>query len=398
MRRVFHPLLVCAYLVVAGLPVFAMLAEIEPRPLEGAFPPAPSPTLTLAGVRSEQYQTQLVQWFEGSLGLRALSVRLDNTLLYHVFGETKFDSHVRIGSDDFLFERDDITYYNRSGAQLPAARDFDKLADDIARLQAVLRARGKSLVPLFVPSKTTFYPDKVPPLWTRDIGQPRPSTERLYLTMKRALDARGVVYVDGIELLLGSAAPRDLLWGRQARHFSAYAGCLLVHAALARHAELTRTPPLDYPCVPELGRAHRAHPDVDLFRLLNAWRADRDWTGRNVDHTPVPNRPAPHAPRTMWIATSFGWVMTDEGARSGRLPETHLAYYNGTLFDMGRGYSYPIKAFDDTWNAAFPTRDLYVLELFETYLAPSNYFIADAVGALLTAFEPAPGARSAPPR
>jgi hypothetical protein len=80
-QAALDPLLVCAYLVVAGLPVFAMLAELEPRPLEGAFPPAPAPTLTLAGVRSEQYQTQLVQWFEGSLGLRALSVRLGGTSL-----------------------------------------------------------------------------------------------------------------------------------------------------------------------------------------------------------------------------------------------------------------------------------------------------------------------------
>ncbi len=390
MRRLLDLVLICVYLAIAVLPVLAMKTRIPDRHVEGAFVAAPRPKLSLGGLRKERYQTQLVQWFERHLGLRGWSVWIDNTVLYHAFGETKWDSNVKVGRDGMLFERDDISYFNKSGAMLPGPRDFDRFAGDIARLQALLRARGKALVPLFVPSKTTIYPDQVSPLWTRELGDPRPSTERVYLAMKRALEAREVVFVDGIELLRASKAPRDVLWGRQARHFSGYAGCLCLREILARHAELTGTPQVDYPCVLR-SRPGRDHPDLDLYRLLNAWGVPRDPLLHDADPGPLPRRPEPHAPRTLWISSSFGWVMVNDALQSQRLPKLHLAYYNSTLYEDGAAPR-TFQAFDDAWNAVFPTPDLYVLELFETYLGPSNYFGVDAVHALLTAFgrEPAP--------
>ena len=393
MRRLLDAALDCAYLAIAAQPGIAMVAPIRDHRLEGVVAPAPRPELSLSAVRTEAYQAQLTQWFEGTLGLRAWSIWLDNTLLYHAFAETKGDSHVRIGRGGMLFERDDISYFNKSEAALPAAPEFDRFADDIARLQAVMRARGKSLVPLFVPSKTTFYPDQVSPPWTRDVGQPRPSTARVYLAMKRALLARNVVFVDGIELLATSDAPREALWGRQARHFSSYASCLCVRAILARHAELTATPPIDYPCAQLWWPAGRRHSDLDLYRLLNTWGVPRGLVASEADHGPPPARPAPHAPRAMWISSSFGWGMASDAHGSRRLPEVHIDYYNSTVHDSATGESFPVVPFDARWNELFPTRDLYVLELFETYLGPTHYFGSDAVAALLAAFERAPRAR-----
>jgi hypothetical protein len=392
MRRLADRLLVCLYVALATVPAFAMWMRIKDHRLEGALAPAPLPELTLASVRSEDYQTKFTGWFEGRLGLRAWSIWIDNTLLYHLFGETKWGSHVQVGRDGMLFERDDITYFNKSGPLLPQPKNIEQLADDIARLQTLLRANGKALVPIFIPSKTTFYRDKVPALWTRALGDPRPSTEHVYLAMKRALAARGIVFVDGIEMLAKSPAPRDALWGRDARHFSNYAGCLCVRATLERYAELTGTPKIDYPCVEQRHRANRAHADLDLFRLLNAWGVPRDPVARDVDHAPLPERPASYAPRTMWISSSFGWVMMGDAAASHQFPQLHIAYYNRTLFEVD-GPSFEIVPFDDKWNAVFPTRDLYVLELNETYLTPGSFFGGDAVRDLIKALESAPRGR-----
>jgi hypothetical protein len=391
MRRLTDRLLVCVYMALAALPVLAMTAHIKDHRLEGSFPPAPPPKLAFGAVRSEAYQHQLTGWFEGSLGLRAWSIWMDNTLLYHAFGETKWGSHVQIGHGGMLFERDDITFFNKSDAMLPAPADVERLADDIAKLQALLRARGKALVPIFVPSKTTFYRASVPALWTRDLGDPRPSTQRIYQGLKHALEARRATFVDGIELLQTSPEPRDVLWGRDARHFSNYAGCLCVRATLERYAQLTATPPIEYPCNKAFAHAKRTHSDLDLFRLLNAWGVPRDPIGRDVDHAPYPERPAPHAPRVMWISSSFGWVMMGDAELSRRLPQLHIDYYNRTVFEPAAGASFEVKPFDESWNKVFPTRELYVLELNETYVtpgsAPGSFFGADAVASLLTAFE-----------
>lgn len=392
MRRAADAVLVCVYLALAALPAIAMKARIADHALNGVLPRAPYPRPTLTGVRSEQYQAQLTQWLERKLGLRAWSIWIDNTILYHAFGETKGGSNVKVGRGGMLFERDDIAYFDKNGELLPDPRDLDRLAADIARLEALLRARGKAIVPVFVPSKTSLYPDRVSPPWTRDLGAPRPSTEHVYLAMKRALVAHGVAFVDGIELLRAAPAPRDALWGRQARHFSGYAGCLCVRAALARYAELTGTPPVDYPCVQRWEPMAEDHGDLDLYRLLNAWGVPRDPRVSSADHGPRPARPAPQAPRTLWIASSFGWVTFGDAVRSGRLPEIHLDYYNSTVHDA-EGGELPVHAFDARWNELFPTRDLYVLELFETYLGPPHYFAADVVAALLEAFERPPAAR-----
>ena len=390
--------MVCLYMAFAVLPVAAKLQSWKDHRLDGSLQPAPPVELSYANVHGEAYQTRLTQWFELTMGFRNWAIWIDNTLLYHVFRETKWGSLVAIGRDDMLFERDDINYFNKSGSDLPDPRDIDKLADQILALQQRLAHEHRALVPLFVPSKTTFYRDKVPALWTRDLGDPRPSSERVYLAMKRALDARRVVYADGIDLLAHAPASRDVLWGASARHFSSYAGCLCVRAALQRYSELTATAPVDYPCEPELAPAKRTHADLDLFRLANAWGVPRDPIGREVKHPPpAAGTGEQRGLRAMWISSSFGWVMMADAARSSRFEQLHMNYYNNTVYGPSSGAVFDPKQRDEQWRALVLTRDLYILELNETYLTPGNFFGADAIAAIAAELGTAPAAGNARP-
>ncbi|MBA3541529.1 MAG: hypothetical protein H0T79_18090 [Deltaproteobacteria bacterium] len=387
MRPIFNRILVGLYLALALVPVTAMLLKVKDHRLDGTFPPGPRPALTVAAVLDDSFQTKLTTWFETSFGLRAWAVWIDNSILYHLFAETRFGSRVALGTDGTLFEGDDINYFNASAAQLPSADHVAALADRIANLQARLRAHGRAFIPVFVPSKTTFYRDKVPALWTRDLGDPRPGTRLVHHAIRDALEARHVTYVDGIDLLTTSTESRDLLWGPGARHFSNYAGCLVVRATLAAYARVTATPPIEYPCIADVKRSKRSHGDLDLFRLVNAWGAARDPVGRDVLHDPLPAAPLAGAPKIMWIATSFGWVTMGDAALSKRFPELHLDYYNSSVFDGGNAQALgSIDPRSEAWRALFLTRDLYVFELHESYvtLGPfgSGYFAMDALDAL----------------
>ncbi|HEX7837023.1 MAG TPA: hypothetical protein VF469_06140 [Kofleriaceae bacterium] len=385
--RLIDRLFVCLYLAIAALPVAAMVGRWGDHRLEGAVHAPPRPALSLSAVRSEDYQARLTAWFEVKHGLRNGSIWIDNTILYHAFHETKWASDVVIGNDDVLFQRDDIGYFNKQGAELPDARDFDLLANRIAALQLRLARDHRALVPMFVPSKTTIFPDEVPAQWTRDLGSPRPSTERVYLAMKRALDAHRVVYIDGIALLLGSPEPRDRLWGPSARHFSDYAGCLCTREVVRRYAELTGRPGFDYPCQVELRKPSGRPRDLDLFRLLNAWGAGYDPVERDVRHDPLPAEPPPGAPSVLWIASSFGWTTMDDAVGSRRFGALDLDYYHRSVHAAGTRESFDPAQRDARWRSVFLGRDIYVLELFETYLSPS-YFGADAIDAIAAELGP----------
>lgn len=380
-------IIVCLYLAIAALPVTAMVRKWKDQRLDGSVESGARPELAIAAVRSEAYQTAFTSWFEVGLGLRNWAIRIDNTLLYHLFREAKWGSHVAIGHDDVLFERDDVSYFNKTLADVPGPHGFDNLADRILALQQRLQREGRALVPIFVPSKTTVFPDKVPALWTRDLGSLRPSTERVYREMKRALDARHVVYVDAIDLLLTAPLPRDVLWGPGARHFSAYAGCMCVREIVRRYAQLTHRPAFDYPCQADVRRARRDHADLDLFRLINAWGARRDRMGRNAKHEPLPDSPPSDAPRVLWIASSFGWTMMGDAWESRRFRQNHLDYYNSAVHEGGTGESFQMNQHDERWRSIILTRELYVLELFETYLQP-DYYGANAVDTLAAELGP----------
>jgi hypothetical protein len=385
--RILDRILVCLYLAIAALPVTAIVSGWRDHRLDGALQTPPRPELGFARVRSEDYQAQFAAWFEAKLGLRNWSIWIDNTLLYHMFHEAKWGSHVVIGRDGMLFERDDIGYFNKAGADLPDARDFDRLAARIAALQQRMARDHRALVPLFVPSKTTIFPDAVPASYTRALGSPRPSTEGIYVAMKRALDAHHVMYVDGIELLQESPEPRDLLWGKFARHFSKYAGCLLTREVVRYYAALTQAPAVDYPCQADISPSTRWARDLDLYRLTNAWGASHELLDRRARHDPLPAEPPPGAPSVLWIASSFGWVMLDDAGESRRFAQLHLDYYHGAVYRPGVAEGLDAKQRDARWRSVFLGRDIYVLELFETYLSPS-YFGGDAIDAIAAELGP----------
>jgi hypothetical protein len=380
--RVLDRVLVCCYLAVAGLPAVAMIGHWKDHRLFGAIPAADRPALSFDGARSGDYQAQLTTWFEQAHGLRNWSIWIDNTILAHVFGETKPGARVQLGREGMLFEYDDIYYFNKTGAALPAPGAVNALADRIAALQTALRLRHRALVPVFVPSKTTLYRDHVPALWTRDLGATRPTDQAIYRALKQALEARHVTYVDEIDRFARTPEPREHLWGPQARHFSSYAACLCVRDTLVAYARLVAAEPVDYPCQLAQRRATFRDNDLDLYRLLNAWRISPARVAYHARHDPLPQAAPPHAPDAVWIASSFGWLTLADAGASRRFGSVYLDYYNRALYDVDLHKRFDVVPHTAAWREVFLTRDLYVLELNETYVTPGSFFGDDAIQAI----------------
>jgi hypothetical protein len=363
-------IVVIAFLAVAALPLAAKLAHVRDHKIDGAIAKTPHPELSLDGIRDESYQTAYRAWFENTLRLKGYAIFADNTVLYHVLRDAKTGSTVRIGSDRVLFVDADIGHYNRDTVPFDPVT-LDAFVTRVADLQTKLRAQHRAFVPVIIPSKTTIYPDMVPARWTRDLGTPRPS-EATYLTMKRALDAHHITYVDARELLVTSSEPRPMLWGATGRHWTVYGACLALQQIAHRFTELTgRT--LDYDCRPTLVEVPSIDADYDLMSLLNAWGIPHDRLVPRATHEPA----AAGAPLSvMFVGTSFCRQLVLDAEISHRFTKVYLDYYNATLTGPGPDHvDSPVEPHTPAWRDVFLSQDLYVLDLFESYYGATDSFI-----------------------
>jgi hypothetical protein len=168
--------------------------------LEGVEMSATRPAFRLASVRHETFQKEMTAWFEQRWGLRGYAVRTENTIGVHIFGETRTDQHPVVGDDGVLFTRDDLAYVNRaepSDATIALAQQF-------ARVQKKLRARGRLLLPVVIPSKTTFHRKSVPSSWRRR-GAFGHSDDDLYRPFVRTLADTRTLFVDARAILTAEA-------------------------------------------------------------------------------------------------------------------------------------------------------------------------------------------------
>lgn len=372
--RLVDRILVCIYLAIVALPVTAMLLHLHDHRLNGALAPAPRPALTLSGFRAEQYQKGFTSWFENKMGFRNYAVYADNGLLYHAFREAKPGAQVIIGHDGVLFHREDISLFNKFPV-VDQAR-IDALADEIARVQHSMAAKHRAFIPVIIPSKTTLYRDEIPESFQLPLGEPRPS-DGVYVAIKRALDARGVAYVDAHELFTTSSEPRERLWASEARHWSYYGACLVWQKIAAQYRTLT-SGALDYDCIQKLTYLTPKHDDYDLLRLLNGWAIPH----RKIIHAIALHAPAPPGPKpsAILISSSFGWTLIKDAARSGRFSALYSDYYDKEIVSWPgeQGARFTSKHFtshgDALWQDAFRDRDIYVYEMFETYLFNDDVF------------------------
>lgn len=378
---------IAAYVVLALLPLTAMLTGWRGLRLNGERAAVSKPKLSFGAVRQERFQPKADEWFQRNLGLAGTSITVDNSILYHVFREAKHGSTVRVGRDGVLFIEDDLNYYNKYGIRITGPDYLDALAIRLAALQRALAAQGKALVPVIVPSKTSIYRDQVPPTWAAELGALRPTDVLTYQALTLALAAHGVRYVDARAFILKRPEPLQILWGPQSRHWSNYTGCLIISEVATAYAELTGKPRPPVTCELAFRKPWRTSTYLDLLRLLNALRTPsivRQEPG--VAHAPPPPGPRPSV---LMIGTSFCWQLAEELRTSELWSGIYLNYYNSFFYRISDMAEERLKQGSPLWREGTLDKDLYLLDLFEGYLSSGNYIdqFLDQAGPALVAGE-----------
>jgi hypothetical protein len=366
MKHLFDRLVVCAYVAVAVLPAVGLYTRFDDRPIDGVLVDKRRPKLTAKAFLTERYQHDFAAWFENRIGFKGYSVRVDNTLLYHLFDETKFGANVVLGEDGVLYERDDLEYFGKYGPYLPSAATADAFARKVAAIQAWYRARHRDFIPVVIPSKTSVYRAEVPASWRRLVGSPPPTDEHVYRLLLRALDAHGVRYVDARAMIERSTEPRPKLWGIDARHWSSFAACLAMQEVVKLYAESSGRAMPDHPCATTLRVVEPNHVDHDLARLVNAWGVDE------AAEVPVVEplgqaRDISGAPTLLITGCSFSWALLRDAHRAGEFRRLEMNYYNQTFVPWPEDIHKPVEPYSAYWNETVLDKDLVILDLTETY-------------------------------
>ncbi len=342
-----------------------MTRTVVDAPLEGYEERLPAPSLGLATVRDETFQKAATAWFDQRWGLRGYAVRTDNSLVSSLFGESR-TNNVVVGRDGTLISGEDTNYMNRSDPP----DDAIALAKTIARIQGKLRARGKVMIPVLMPAKTSFFRDAVPSEARRRNVFGLADTN-LYAAFVRTLEAEEVAFVDGRKLL---AERRALdVFAPTGRHWRVSAACRVLQATL----DVAR------PELPELGEdqidchthvdpnASIEEEDYDLFRLQNTWR--RKPAGVDVEVLDgAKGTPALKVP-TLFVGSSFLYKFIQISRELEVLRPSLFYYYNASVVDTTTvRITKKVEPFTEEWRKDTFSKRLFIVGLLETYIPHEN--------------------------
>lgn len=361
--------------VAIAAPLVALALHAPDVHAFGVMPGAAWPALNWKTLTSEHYAHDATEAFEREMGLRGLYTYLGNTARFKLLGETRATYGAQVGLRGVLYHSEDLVFHSRLASQLPSANEVQEVVASIAQLQRRLAERGQALVPVLTPGKAALYPHDMGARWQLPVGSPRPADTMVYDTLRAALAEQHVQYVDARALLTNGKYPVEVMWAREARHWTHFGGCLVVQEVRVHYTKLTAKPLRDYPCdMVAHPRSGILHDDYDLLRLVNAWGVPiYSPTEPDVNHPwDLPN---PGGPSLMTVGTSFFGTLAWDATMSQEFGPVHMNYYNNVVFPLPKGDEVRAPAHTDAWRAVTHKKDLYILDMFEVYF-PGAYLKA----------------------
>lgn len=376
------------YVLLSALPVLGMVLHAPDITIHGWWTIWDFPKLSNIVKPGYGFSHRFEWWFDQNLGFRGVAAYADNSVLYHVFGETKPNAPVKLGTGGMILNDEDTVYFSKTDVDMPKDARVMDLAARVDAMQRRLATKGAALIPIIIPSKSTMYPELMSKAWSRDLGYPRPTDTRIYTRFRDELKRRNVSFVDARELLLDRDNPalhtlnpppkdvRHLVWGLDARHWTFFGACLTIQKVLGLYTQMTGKPLKAHECeLRMVGDMPSHYDDYDLIELLNVWgvppqakvvpRADHP--DREIDPKLQAN-----APSMLIVGTSFNWIVLKDTQAADAVKDVHFIYYNRLVVTWPSGKQEPLDTKTELWRRATLGKQLYILDLYETYL-PADY-------------------------
>lgn len=269
---------VCMVITIWNQSVGVIFPRISIRAADQLFgiAPEPPPPLTLAAVLSGEAQNAFSRRIGTSLPMYPTAVRIKNQIAYSLFDVPAVAS-IAFGREKHLYEWVYVHEYCGRKGNVDAS-SVARWADKIKDIQDYAASHGKAFIYLLTPSKAAIYPEYLPDTLCPARLQETVSKLPPY---DRALEERGVHYLDGSRLLAGAREREAIeLFPRGGTHWNAL-GASLAAGQVVRILQQQQSR-LDFGLVRTQWRETQEPQgtDRDLLNLLNLYWPDA--------HYPVP--------------------------------------------------------------------------------------------------------------
>jgi len=246
-------------------PPLLLAAGLRPESLEQRLP-VEAPGFSVGRLLDTGWYGRIADWFADRLPWRDRAIEADALIDFVLFDESP-SPRVRVGSDGWLFLRDDFEVPCYPVESIQAA------VDEIALLDRVLALADKRLLFIVAPDKSAIYPDRLGDL-AADTACARANRE----TFRDLLAASGITgYLDTWSILEEAAAGPQPAYHRLDTHWNDL-GAGAVAAAAVEHFAPGLWDPGDFTLmgsetrIGDLGRLM----GLPLHQEVDIWQVHRD--------------------------------------------------------------------------------------------------------------------------
>lgn len=296
---------------------------VNEKPLNGAFVEAKKPIIAIDRLINETLQDSLMTWCTEQTGFRKSMIRLNNQLMYSVFGETTANGVVK-GKDGYnFFMMPYIKSY--TGLTYLGKDQITKKTQQIKLIQDMLSTKDVTLLPVFAPGKASYYPELIPDKY---IEQRRETNN--YEEYLKAFAEQDVEMIDFNRWFCDRrGTEKHAIYCNIGTHWTVY-GASLAMDSLVNYMESKNHQTQVHAYIKEFDSTYLLEQDNEIYRIMNlAFPIKHD-----IVDQPEFGYTEGYKPKVLAISDSYWWSIyaTDIALHQNLFSNGGFWYYNKTIF------------------------------------------------------------------
>lgn len=293
------------------------------KPLGGVTYETERPVLSLKKFASGQYQRDAEQYSRANFGFREWAIRIYNQAVFSLFHQTT-NRFVVMGKDgSTFFEESYIISY--TGETYLGEKKIQDNTRQLKLIQELLRAKGTTMLPVFVLGKASYYPELIPDNYIAKRHETNNYQEYL-----KAFEQQGVEMLDFNRYFCErKGTEAHPIYCNLSAHWTVYAASQAVDS-LVRYMEGKTQQTQAHFHITGFDTNYLMDQDDDLYRMMNLLLPMK----HNTIDQPQFSYTEGYKPRVLTISDSYWWTVW---AWNVALPQNLFSdggfwFYNKTVY------------------------------------------------------------------
>lgn len=293
------------------------------KPLGGVTYETARPELTLKNFASGQFQSNAEQYSRENFGFREWAIRFYNQTSYSLFDQTT-NQFVVQGKDGYtFFEESYIISY--TGETYLGEEKIQDNTRQLKLIQDILRAKGITLLPVFVLGKASYYPELIPDNYIAK----RHETNN-YQAYLKAFDEQSVEMLDFNRYFCErKGTEAHAIYCNLSAHWTVYAASQAMDSLVRYMEDKTQQTQAHFQ-ISGFDTSYLMSQDDDLYQMMNLMFPMK----HNTIDQPQFSFTEGYKPKVLTISDSYWWTVW---AWNVALPQNLFSdggfwFYNKTIY------------------------------------------------------------------